>query len=272
MFDRSSRVADDITNTIRDNGVDTNNMTNVQAKLAHAYLRMSPAEFDDMVSKIESRNSHPVSPEDKEWAKTHNNFERGGSQQEPRDTAQGLGDIAVHRDSKGHVKAIIVNDSHNWTNLGAEIVGTRVFDRSNPEMLDLGRAPRNYYERQQRQAEATQQQQQRADVPPPAPRPESVAPQQMDSRQLGQMDRHIRQQIVDQSSYTPEKGDNWWKVAKKLEPDMSPKETMAFANYLKKINGDPKYMLEGKPIVTRSPEEVDALTREHLKRLMYGVR
>jgi hypothetical protein len=183
-------------------------LTEAQRLLNAAFLNLPSEKFNKIANELEERNS------DFKWQKEDD--ERRGTNRYGS-MASGLGDVSVHRDRHGNVVAMVINDSKGWSGMGADIVGTRIFDAGNPKMLDTGRVAQHrieYASTQRQENVVSQSMAHRIEVRPLPPPQRVMAPEMM--MPPDQYSRALRQDIVDTATYTIKRNDNWLVIAQKV--------------------------------------------------------
>lgn len=236
-------------------------LSEAQRLLNAAFLKLPSEKFNQIASELEVRNT------DYKWQKEQD--ERDGTNRHGN-IASGLGDVSVHRDRHGNVVAMVINDSKNWHAMGADIVGTRIFDAGNPKMIDTGRVQHRieYASTQRQENVISQSMANRIEVrplPPPEPTYEQRRSMMMPPDQYS---RALRQDIVDCSTYTIKKSDNWLVIAKKLNPELRTyREQLDEAHRLRDLNGGIINLRVGQKIATRDAYDID---REVRSRMAYA--
>ena len=236
-------------------------LTEVQRLLNAAFLSLPSEKFNKIATDLQVRNS------DYKWQKEQD--ERDGTNRRG-DIASGLGDVSVHKDRHGNVVALVINDSKNWHAMGADIVGTRVFDAGNPKMVDTGRVQQNrseYANADATNAASRPARHERIEARP-LPPPEPSAEQRRLMMPPDQYSRALRQDITDCSTYTIKKDDNWLVIAKKLNPELNRyRDLLDEAHRLKDLNGGTINLRVGQKIATRDAYDID---REVRARMAYA--
>ncbi len=233
-------------------------LTEAQRLLNAAFLNLPSEKFNKIATDLEVRNS------DYQWQKEED--ERSGRTRHGN-IASGLGDVSVHRDRHGNVVAMVINDSKGWHAMGADIVGTRVFDAGNPKLLDTGRVAQHrteYASVLPQENVVNQSVSNRIEVRPlPAPAQRIMAPEMM--MPPDQYSRGLRQDIVDCSTYTIRKDDNWLVIAQKLHPELHRyRDLLDEAHRLKAINGGTINLRVGQKIATRDAYDIDREVRARM--------
>lgn len=232
-------------------------LSEAQRLLNAAFLNLPSEKFNKIAADLEVRNS------DFKWQKEQD--EREGTNRHGN-IASGLGDVSVHRDRHGNVVAMVINDSRGWHAMGADIVGTRIFDAGNPKMLDTGRVAQNrveYASTQPQENIAHQSMANRIEVRPLPPPQRVMAPEMM--MPPDQYSRALRQDIVDCSTYTIKKNDNWLVIAQKLHPELHRyRDLLDEAHRLKAINGGTINLRVGQKIATRDAYDIDREVRARM--------
>lgn len=233
--------ADDIYSQIRAGGVSENNKVTLQQMLNYDYLHATPQEFNSIVNQLETRNAKYVSPEEKDAA------QRDGRQ--ITDPEQTPGDIHVARDLHGNVKRVrvLLNDGF-WHRAGGALMGgDKVFDRNDPNMMQLGRFDfdQNYYD--QRAAAQGSQNYYDRDATARSQDASQLDAAAMQRRQDEEI-RHCRElgagfEMV--KPYLVHPGQSWNTIARDLlrdsEPDADAHRRRELAGELKRMNGGRKY-------------------------------
>lgn len=244
--------ADDIQQAIT-NGINREgkpDLTEARRMLNADFLNLPSEHFNKIATDLEVRNS------DYKWQKEED--ERSGRQRYG-DIASGLGDVSVHKDGHGNVVALVINDSKGWHRMGADIVGTRVFDAGNPRMIDSGRAeiakPIKVQEEKPKQDNKVEVK----ELPPP------VKPHENSHEHLMPVHcytKALRQDLVDESTYTIKKNDTWLVIAQKMHPELNQyRDLLDEAHRLKAINGGTINLRVGQRIATRDAYDIDREVR-----------
>lgn len=232
-------------------------LTEAQRLLNAAFLNLPSEKFNKIANELEERNS------DFKWQKEDD--ERRGTNRYGS-MASGLGDVSVHRDRHGNVVAMVINDSKGWSGMGADIVGTRIFDAGNPKMLDTGRVAQHrieYASTQRQENVVSQSMAHRIEVRPLPPPQRVMAPEMM--MPPDQYSRALRQDIVDTATYTIKRNDNWLVIAQKLNPDLHRyRDLLDEAHRLRDLNGGTINLRVGQKIATRDACDIDREVRARM--------